>query len=487
MEIRLPYQWSPRPYQRALWDYLRDGGTRAVVCAHRRWGKDDVSLHHTACAAHERVANYGHMLPKYEQGRKAIWDAVRPAKAGDPMSGKKRIDVAFPLEIRKRTNEQEMKIEFKNGSTWQVLGSDNYNSLMGTSYAGLVLSEDAQANPSAWGYFSPILRENGGWALFISTPRGRNHFHALLETAKTQPSWYWEVAAVDRTGALQQWELDEELAVSQGRYGMDYGYAIFRQEFFCSFDAAIPGSIWGDCVKAAEEGGRVLDFEINRTVPVDTGWDLGRTDDTAIWCYQLLGKQIDIFDHFAAAFMDIDNPVKPEKGLVQQLLRIKEQYGLTYGVHHLPHDARPRTLAAGGKSIYQQFVDAAKKYPGLGRFVIGKRLDKQEHIQAARATFPYCRFHKTRCAKGLDSLRQYHREYDDEKKCFRDTPDHDWASHDADGFMEVATSWKFAKPGQVESPLVDRLLAANPSTQTFGSLTKRHFDQRRRARQETMA
>ena len=134
------------------------------------------------------------MLPKYEQGRKAIWDAVRPGNPGDPMSGKKRIDVAFPQVLRKRTNEQEMKIEFKNGSTWQVLGSDNYNALMGTSYAGLVLSEDAQANPAAWGYFSPILRENGGWALFISTPRGRNHFHALLETAKRQPDWFWEVS-----------------------------------------------------------------------------------------------------------------------------------------------------------------------------------------------------------------------------------------------------------------------------------------------------
>lgn len=481
MEIRLPYQWSPRPYQRPLWEYLRSGGLHAVVCAHRRWGKDDVCLHHTACAMHERVGNYGHMLPEYAQGRKAIWDAI------NPHTGHKRIDEAFPLALRKRTNDQEMKIETRNGSTWQVLGSDQYNSLMGTAYAGLVKSEEALSNPGAIGYLSPILRENHGWMLHISTPRGRNHFHALLETAKRTPGWYGEVAPADQTGVFTKAELDEELQILQDLHGADYGYALWLQEYFCSFDAAIPGSIWGDCVRKAEESGRVLEFEVHGKELVHTAYDLGRTDDTSIWWYQMLGRQIDVIDHCAGSGWDIHNPDRPDKSMVHILQRKREEHGITYGTHHLPHDARPRTLAAGGKSIWQQLHDWAKVDPLLGKFVIGKRLDKQEHIQAARATFPYCRFHKTRCAKGINSLRQYHREWDDEKKMFQDAPAHDWASHDADGFMELATSWKFAKSGQIESPLVDRLLAANPSTQTFGSLTKKHFDTRRRARQEWVA
>lgn len=476
MDIVLPYHWSPRPYQQPLWNYLKNGGLRAVECAHRRWGKDDVALHHTSCAAHQRQANYGHMLPKYEQGRKAIWDALRPFKAGDPMSGKKRIDVAFPHEIRKRTNEQEMKIEFKNGSTWQVLGSDNYNSLMGTSYAGLVLSEDAQANPSAWGYFSPILRENGGWALFISTPRGRNHFHALLETGRKLPGWFTEVSPVDHTGALQQWELDEELAVSQGRYGVDYGYAIFRQEFYCSFDAAIPGSIWGDCVKAAEDSGRIMNFDIDTAQPVYTAWDLGRTDDTAIWWYQITPTRIDVFDHHSSSMKDM--PFYMD--LLEQKRR---EHGTTYGTHYLPHDARPRTLAAGGQSILQQCHNSAKSNPALGRFVIGKRLDVQEGIQAARKTFPYCRFHQTRCEKGLNSLRQYHREYDDEKKRFADTPDHDWSSHDADAFRYLSLSWKRTDAKQPDSPLMDKLVAMNPSAQSFKALREQHFASKRAQRE----
>ena len=471
VEIRLPYEWQPRPYQRGLWEYLRNGGLHAVVCAHRRWGKDDVCLHHTACAMHERVGNYGHMLPEYAQGRKAIWDAI------NPHTGKKRIDEAFPLALRKRTHDQEMKIETRNGSTWQVLGSDQYNSLMGTAYAGLVKSEEALSNPGAIGYLSPILRENKGWMLHISTPRGRNHFHALLQTAIKTPDWYGEISTAAQTNVFTEAELAEELRTLQDLHGDDYGYALWLQEYQCSFDAAIPGSIWGDCVRKAEESGRVLDFAVNTAQPVLTAWDLGRTDDTAIWWYQLLGTQIDIFDHHSSSLKDMP--------FYMDLLEQKRvQHGITYATHHLPHDARPRTLAAGGKSILQQCHDAAGTNPKLGRFTIGKRLDVQEGIQAARKTFPYCRFHQTRTAKGLNSLRQYHREWDDEKKVFRDVPEHDWASHDADAFRGLALSWKFAKPGQVESPLVDRLLATNPATQTFGTLIQRHLSTRRQMRAE---
>lgn len=436
MEIRLPYQWSPRPYQRALWEYLRNGGLHAVVCAHRRWGKDDVCLHHTACAMFERRGNYGHMLPEYAQGRKAIWDAI------NPHTGKKRIDEAFPLEIRKSsggTNDQEMKIVSKpdgsgNVSTWQVLGSDMYNSLMGTAYAGLVKSEEALSNPGAIGYLSPIMRENHGWMLHISTPRGRNHFHALLETAYKTAGWYGELAPADKTGVFTEAELQEELQILQDLHGADYGYALWLQEYFCSFDAAIPGSIWGDCVRKAEESGRVLDFEVNTAQPVFTAWDLGRTDDTAIWWYQLLGKQIDILDHHSSSLKDMP--------FYMDLLEQKRNdHAITYATHHLPHDARPRTLAAGGKSILQQCHDAARDNPHLGRFVIGKRLDVQEGIQAARGTFPHTRFHKTRTAKGLNSLRQYHREWDDEKKVFRDVPEHDWCLA-GDSLVLTPIGWK---------------------------------------------
>ena len=142
--IQLPANgWEPRWYQQKLWSYLQSGGLRAIEIAHRRWGKDDVILHHTAIAIHERVASYWHCLPEFVQARKAIWTAV------NAHTGKRRIDEAFPIELRESTNDNEMFIRFKNGSTWQVIGSDRYNSLVGSGVAGVVFSEWALANPSA--------------------------------------------------------------------------------------------------------------------------------------------------------------------------------------------------------------------------------------------------------------------------------------------------------------------------------------------------
>lgn len=470
MNISLPHNWSPRPYQQRLWDYLAQGGRRAVECAHRRWGKDEIALHHTACAAHERVGNYGHMLPEYAQGRKAIWDAV------NPHTGNKRIDEAFPDEIRASVNDQEMKIKFKCRSTWQVCGADNYNSLMGTSFAGIVKSEEALSNPSAWGYLSPILRENDGWALFISTPRGHNHFESLLRAGEREDNWFSEISTADDTNVFTQEELLEELRLMQDLHGDEYGKALWLQEYFCSFDAAIPGAIWGDCLDKAQKEGRIADIAIDTALPVDTGWDLGRTDSTAIWFRQLVGRDIHIVDHHNSNGKDV-------QFYVDLLLSKAKEHKIKYGTHWLPHDARPRTLAAGGKSILQQFNDAAKVHPELGRFAIVPRLDVQEGIQAARKTFPYCRFHKTRCEKGLASLRNYHRKWDDEKKMFLDHPEHDWSSHDADAFRYLSLSWKFKHPTQPESPLVDRLLTNNPTSQTFGVMKKAHLAKRKAARQ----
>ena len=163
-EIRLPNNWRPRWYQRPLWDYLENGGKRALAVWHRRAGKDDVLLNRAAVASFERVGNRWHCLPEFEQARRAIWDAV------NPHSGFKRIDEAFPKDLRKRTDNQSMFIEFKNGSTWQLIGSDRYNATVGATPVEITYSEFALSNPSAWAYHKPMLEENDGVASFITTP-----------------------------------------------------------------------------------------------------------------------------------------------------------------------------------------------------------------------------------------------------------------------------------------------------------------------------
>ena len=175
---------------------MQGGGKRAYAVWHRRAGKDEVCLHNTAVQAMTRVGNYWHTLPEFLQGRKAIWTAI------NAHTGKRRIDEAFPIAWRDSTNDNEMFIRLKNGSTFQILGSDRYDASLGAGVAGITYSEWALSNPSAWAYHRPILQENNGWAVFITTPRGHNHAYDLFKHAKVSKDWFCELLTVKDTGAL---------------------------------------------------------------------------------------------------------------------------------------------------------------------------------------------------------------------------------------------------------------------------------------------
>ena len=474
-EIRLPYQWVPRVYQRALWNYLAKGGKRAVANWHRRAGKDDVFLHHTAVAAHERVGNYWYMLPEYSQARKSMWDSI------NPHSGKRRIDEAFPPVIRKRTLEQEMTIHFHNGSTFQLIGSDNFNSLVGSPPVGLIFSEYAISNPSAWAYLMPILEENGGWAAFNGTPRGKNHYKNLCELARKNSKdsaqgigWFYQALNADQTQVFTPAQLRDILEQLQAIHGEAHGKALFMQEYYNSFDAAIPGAIWADCLDKAQTGGRISVVPVQSILPVHTAWDLGRTDATAIWFFQVVASEIHVFDYHESSLKDLD--------FYGDLLREKAREGkFKYGTHWLPHDARARTLAAGGKSIQQQMIDQE-----VGRIVIAKRLDHVDGIQAARKTFPRVWFDAEKCEMGLEVLRHYHYEWDEEKRCYSSMPAHDWASHGSSAFRTLSLSWRAPDrvPGDngPEAPIEVGILNSSAELQTFGALKQSHFKKARAKR-----
>lgn len=481
--IELPYKWAPRPYQWGLWEYLASGGRNAIEIAHRRWGKDEVALNWTAVAAHQRVASYVHFLPQYAQARKALWEMV------NPHTGKRRIDEAFPDELIQDRRENEMFIRFKNGSTWQLAGSDNYNALMGTSFAGMIHSEYALADPAAHGYFAPILMENGGWQLFITTPRGKNHAKVMYDYAVAARArgedWYAERSPASQTKALDAGLLGSELGRLQGMHGESFGRALWLQEYECSFDAAIPGSIFGDCIEQMRFQGRLTDVEHDSTDVVYTAWDLGRTDDTVIWWFQLFAGGVRVIDFHASSSKDVPY-------YVEVLDRKRVERGFRYGTNYLPHDARPRTLASP-RSILQQFMDHnARIGKRLGKFVIAPRLDKQEQIQAARATLNVSMMDQTWCADGVESLVSYHREWDEEKQVFSTTPVHDKSSHAADAFMTLALCWKAARLQAQEdgssvaaSEVADRsrrgalTLGAGAS---FGALRDQHLRRKRAAR-----
>jgi len=414
LRIRLPNSWKPRPYQLPFWQYLEKGGTQALEVAHRRWGKDDVILHWTAYAANvNRVGTYWHMLPQASQARKAIWEAI------NPHSGMRRIDEAFPQEIRATTREQDMMIKFRNGSTWQVVGSDNYDSLVGSPPIGVAMSEWALAKPQAWGYLRPILRENGGWAAFITTPRGKNHLHRLYQALKKNPDAFCEISPATKTSVFTAEELEEERKAYIAEYGPQVGKALFEQEYLCSFDAAIVGAIFAAEIQKARDQGRIGKVSYDPTKLVYTSWDIGRTDTTAIWFYQIVGNEYHYIDYYENSGADI-----------MHYLSILQGKGYNYDTQHMPHDAdHANLLALQGKSI-ADFIRAN----GFRVTIIKRSASVQNRINAGRLHLPKCWFDEEKCQPGLDALIHYHWAYNERLDNITALPEHDWSSHGADAF-----------------------------------------------------
>lgn len=415
-QIILPNNWNPRGYQLPAWRALESGVRRALLVWHRRAGKDDVCLHWAATQAMQRVGNYWHMLPEYAQARKSVWDAV------NPHTGCKRIDEAFPLAIRRRTRAQDMFIEFVNGATWQLVGSDTYNSLVGSPPVGVTASEWALADPAAWAYLRPILRENGGWAVFITTPRGRNHVHRMFEGAKDDSDWFVQRLSARDTGMLTPEELEKERQEYVREYGADDGDNLFAQEYLCDFDAAIIGAYYSKLIRAAEADKRLTRVPYEPLALVHTAWDLGLSDSTAVWFFQIVGKEIRIIDY-------MENSGQPLDWYVGELHKKPYRYGDDY----LPHDAKARELQTGRSR--QETLEA------LGRRVqIVPNMTVADGINAVRTVLPRCWFDKEKCERGLDALSQYRREWDNERKVYHDRPFHDWTSHGSDAFRYLALS-----------------------------------------------
>ena len=435
--VNLPHLgWQPRPHQRKLWRYLMNGGKRAVAIWHRRAGKDEIALHAMAMAMFERPANYVYMFPRFTDARKGIWDAV------NPHTGRRRIDEAFPQELRSNTRDDIMQIRWHNGSTFSVAGSDAVTAGggIGSSFAGVVFSEWALANPSAWGYYRPILEENKGWATWISTPRGRNHLLQLFSHAQRTDGWFAELLTAEDTGAVSHEALAETLRELTSLYGEDMGNALYQSEMMCSFNAAIMGSFYASEMAAVRAEGRILECDAIGDRVVSTAWDLGVGDDTSIFWFQSQGAQLIILDHYKS------NGVGLEHYLDQIELREKK-YDWKRGSAYVPHDAKVKEWGSGRTRV--------ETMSALGlRPILVPLATLDDGINAVRRTLPLCVFHP-RCEDGgISALEQYRREWDDERKCFTQKPLHDWSSNPADAFRYLAQAWRPAPRLVPKSPIV---------------------------------
>ena len=425
---------------------------------HRRSGKDEVGLHRTAVAAFERPAVYWYMLPQYSQARKAVWSAI------NPHTGKKRIDEAFPKELRKSTREHEMNIEFVNGSIWQVVGSDNPDSLVGSPPAGLVYSEWPLSNPAIRAYLRPIMLENKGWQIFNGTPRGRNHALRTLQAAQRDPDAFAQVLDATQTGVFTTEQLDKELAAYIADFGEDYGRSKFEQEYLCSFDAANLGAILARQLTVSERNGAISDdieFDPDGQPMIITA-DIGRRDTATWWFWQADTGGYKVFD------CDSGFGIDAEEWADRLHKRIKK-YTLSSGREvldkiWLPHDARTKTFSAKESGI-----EIFLRCFGSKHCDITPKTSIADRINAARVVTPRVKFNATACALGLEGLRAWSYKYDEEAKTFGSDPEHDWASHHGDGYSYGCQIMQLVAPPPPPDPPM-RFVNVGNNTATLDEL-----------------
>lgn len=240
--ITLPYNYTPRLYQQRLYNCIADGYKRAVAVWHRRSGKDKTLINLLVKEAFKRVGIYYYLFPTYQQGRKVLWDGI-------DRNGFKYLKHIPDDLIDGKPNQAEMKIKLVNGSIIQIVGTDNIDSIMGTNPVGCVFSEYSLQNPEAWDLIRPILAENGGWAVFNYTPRGRNHGFKLYEMAQHNPEWFCELLTIEDTGAV-----GKDMVQAEREAGMSE--EMVQQEFYCSFEASLASCFFAGAMEGHKEAKR---------------------------------------------------------------------------------------------------------------------------------------------------------------------------------------------------------------------------------------
>ena len=404
LEVEMDY--CPRP----IFEDFHDRTERwAVIVAHRRAGKTVLCINdliYRALIEDKPEGRYAYVAPYMSQAKTIAFDYL----------------LRYARPVMARSNQAELWVELINGARIRLFGADNPDSLRGLYLDGVVLDEYADMKPSIFGaVIRPLLADRKGWATFIGTPKGHNAFWEVYTNACQDKSWKVKVLRASQTGLLSKEELEDAAkTMTQDQY---------LQEFECDFESAILGAYYGKEMRQLTDGGRITEIEYEPLFPVHTAWDLGYSDDTAIWWFQVVHGEIRCLDYHSSN----GQPVAFYAGIIEA--REKER-GYVYGTHWLPHDARAKTLSSN-RSVIEQLGD---KIP-LKSIKIAPNLKLQDGIQAVRLALTRTWFdHK--CNDGIECLRQYQREYDEDKKVFRDKPRHDWTSHGADAFRYLALTWK---------------------------------------------
>ena len=374
-----------------------------VLVLHRRAGKSIFSINEMIDRGlRNDMLNpkYAYMAPTYKQAQVIAWDYLLQYTKNLPSVSIHKKDLSVSIH---RPPPWDDKI------TYTLLGSDNPDSLRGIYLDGAVLDEYAQCDPIVWGQIiRPALSDRQGWALFLGTPCGKNAFYERYEKAKVNPSWFTMLLRADQSGIIPEAELAEMRA--------DMTEDEYEQELLCNFASAAPGVYYGKILAEMRRNTRIRSVPYDPAYPVDTFWDLGIGDSTAIWFRQRVGINWHYIDYYETSGEGLEHYAK--------VLRDKPYM---YGRHVLPHDAAARDLSTG--LTRQEFLRK------LGITTeIQPRQAVDDRIQATRAILPKSYIDEVKCARGISALEDYQKEWDSKLMMYKSKPLHNWCSHACDSF-----------------------------------------------------
>lgn len=395
VELVSPYevreQFKPLHLRKTRW---------AIGVCHRRAGKTVSHINELVMGAlkcDRANPRFAYVAPQLNQAKDIAWTYLKE----------------YTAFLQPKINESELWVELPGGKRIRIYGADNPDRLRGIYLDGVVLDEFGDMDPTIWTQvIRPALSDRKGWACFIGTPKGKNTFYKLWQQADGDPEWTRMMLRASETRLLDNKELaDAKKMMSADEYA---------QEYECSFEAAVRGAYYAHEINEAERSERITSVPYDPRLMVHTAWDLGVADSTAIWFFQVLGRETRVIDVLKGEGVGLD-------WYARQL----QERNYLYGKHYLPHDVEVRELGTGKsrKEVLAQLGITATVCPNI---------PVADGIQSVRMLLPTCWFDKAKCAEGLEALRMYRRDYDEKRQEFRTAPLHDWTSHYADAFRYFA-------------------------------------------------
>lgn len=417
IELDIPHKFAGRPYQKPLFAAMKTV-KRAVLVWHRRAGKEKTCWNFMIMKAIQEIGTYYYFFPTFAQGRKVLWDFI-------DKQGFRVLDHIPKELIEGHPNSSEMKIRLRNGSLIQIVGLNNFDSIVGTNPIGCVFSEYSLQDPVGWTLMRPILAENDGWAIFNGTPRGSNHFKDLYEMAKGNPNWFTQRLTVDDTRDEYGKAIISDAAIQDEREaGMSEDF--IQQEFYVDWCLGIEGSYYARYVEEAREEGRIGNVVWDRHQKVFTAWDIGYGDATSIVMYQIVGSEIHVIDYY-------ENQGESIAHYIGELR--KKSY--IYGDHFGPHDLENHSISSGF-SCKQVAADLGVSFIVLPTL----RTRVEDGIEAVRGIFPRVWLDEKKCERLVKCLQNYRKEFDSIHNVYKNRPRHDEYSHGADSFRYMALAIK---------------------------------------------